>query len=47
MHDPIVYPAVTITKSANAAAAGEFLKFLQSDAGQKILTSSGFLPAAR
>ena len=46
-HDPIVYPAVVVNKSANATAAGEFLKFLQSEAGQKILADKGFLPAAR
>lgn len=43
MHDPIVYPAVVITKSANAIAAAEFLKFLQSEKGQKILADNGFL----
>jgi molybdate transport system substrate-binding protein len=47
MHDPIVYPAVVITKSANSTAAGEFLKFLQGDAAQKIFADNGFLPPKR
>jgi len=47
LHEPIIYPAVVISKSANASAAGEFLRFLQSEPGQKILTSDGFLPATQ
>lgn len=47
LHDPIVYPAVAIPKSANAAAASEFLKFLQGERGQKALQSKGFLPATQ
>jgi molybdate transport system substrate-binding protein len=46
-HDPIVYPAVVVSKSANAPAAAEFLKFLQSETAQKILEGKGFLPATR
>ncbi|MBC8105968.1 MAG: molybdate ABC transporter substrate-binding protein [Anaerolineae bacterium] len=47
LHDPIVYPAVVIKNGANATAAGEFLKFLQSERAQKIFEGNGFPPTTQ
>jgi molybdate transport system substrate-binding protein len=41
-HDPIVYPAVVMKKSANAAAAKKFLDHLGSDEARRVLESRGF-----
>lgn len=41
-HDPITYPAA-ITAQGNAAAAGEFLDFLTSDAARAIWARHGFV----
>jgi molybdate transport system substrate-binding protein len=43
---PIEYPAAVVAKSDHAATAQQFLDFLGSDAGQKILAARGFLPPA-
>ncbi|CAN5437632.1 molybdate ABC transporter substrate-binding protein [soil metagenome] len=47
MHDPIVYPAILIRGSANAAAAAEFLTFLRSEPAQKVLIGNGFVPSTQ
>lgn len=45
-HDPIVYPAAVIKKSARAAAAVKFLDHLGGDDARRALQSRGFtLPA--
>ena len=44
-HAPIVYPAAIISKNESGAAK-DFLNFLASEAGQKILTDKGFVSAA-
>ena len=41
-HDPIEYPAVVITGSAHAAAAGRFLDYLATPAGRAVLVAHGF-----
>ena len=46
-HEPIVYPAVIVPGGRSPAAAEAFLRFLRSDAGQKILERNGFLPTSR
>jgi len=45
LHDPIVYPAVLITKSKHREAAERFLKHLQTNAAQAILRRRGFTAA--
>ena len=40
-HEPIVYPAALIAASNNAAA-GDFLKFLQSSKAKDQFTAQGF-----
>jgi molybdate transport system substrate-binding protein len=44
-HDPIVYPAVLVKGSKNAASAAKFLEFFTSDQAQQILKSHGFTAA--
>jgi molybdate transport system substrate-binding protein len=44
-HKPIVYPAVLVTKSGNAAAAGRFLEHLATPQAQAVLRRRGFAPA--
>ena len=48
-HEPIVYPAVLVKKSRNAAAARRFLDHLATDDARHILQQRGFTtpPAAR
>jgi molybdate transport system substrate-binding protein len=41
---PIDYPAAVVAGSDHAQAAQQFLAFLASDTGQKILATRGFLP---
>lgn len=42
-HDPIVYPAVVVSKSANAAAAKRFLDYATDDAeARRLLEARGF-----
>jgi molybdate transport system substrate-binding protein len=41
-HDSIMYPAVVIKKSANAAAAKRFLDHLASDDARRVLEARGF-----
>jgi molybdate transport system substrate-binding protein len=41
-HEPIEYPAVVITGSTHAAAAGKFLDFLVSTEAQGIFAARGF-----
>ena len=43
---PIEYPAAVVATSEHATAAQQFLAFLVSEAGQKILATRGFLPPA-
>jgi molybdate transport system substrate-binding protein len=47
-HEPIVYPAVVVKSSADAATAKQFLAYLESDKGQAVLKKFGFAqpPAA-
>jgi molybdate transport system substrate-binding protein len=45
-HEPIVYPAVVIQNSRSKEAAGKFLAYLQSPAGQAILAARGFTAAS-
>ena len=45
-HDPIRYVAATVRRSGRADEVSGFIRFLTSDAGQKILASHGFAPAA-
>lgn len=42
LHEPIVYPAVVVKNAAHAAAADRFMKYLASDAGQRVLADKGF-----
>jgi len=44
-HQPIVYPAAVIGSAENAAAADEFLKFLQSAEAKQIFVKYGFTGA--
>ncbi len=46
-HDPIEYPAVTITGSPHAAAAGRFLAYLATPAAQAVFAAHGFTPPAK
>lgn len=41
-HNPIVYPAAVIKSSKNSAAAGEFLKFLNSTDAKRVFIKYGF-----
>ncbi|MGB7159591.1 MAG: molybdate ABC transporter substrate-binding protein [Tepidisphaeraceae bacterium] len=43
LHEQIIYPAVTITRSEHRAAAERFMKHLQGEAAQKILRERGFV----
>ncbi|HEX8324495.1 MAG TPA: molybdate ABC transporter substrate-binding protein [Tepidisphaeraceae bacterium] len=46
-HEPIVYPAAVVTKSAHAAAAKRFLDYLAGEKARAALSARGFtLPAA-
>ncbi len=40
--DAAIYPAAVLKDAANAAAAEEFLTYLQSDAGDTVFTENGF-----
>ena len=42
-HDPIEYPAVTITGAAHAAAARRFLDYLGTPAARAVLATHGFV----
>jgi molybdate transport system substrate-binding protein len=44
-HEPIVYPAVLVKKSRNAAAATRFLDHLGGEEARRILKERGFTPA--
>jgi molybdate transport system substrate-binding protein len=44
-HEPIVYPAVVVKRSGNAAAARRFLDHLRSEEAREILKKRGFAPA--
>jgi molybdate transport system substrate-binding protein len=46
-HDPIVYPAAVLKNSKNAAAAREFLEFLQGPEARVVLEKYGFAPAEK
>lgn len=46
-HDPIVYPAAVLKNSKNAAAAREFMDFLQSAEARAVLEKYGFAPAEK
>lgn len=47
MHEPIVYPAVLVKSSRQAAQAKRFVEYLLSDKAQSVLRSHGFVsPAA-
>jgi molybdate transport system substrate-binding protein len=39
----IVYPAAAIKESKNKEAAGDFLKFVSSQAGKKVFRKYGFV----
>lgn len=41
----VIYPAAVLKASKNAAAAAEFLKFLQGNEAMKVFASVGFAPA--
>ncbi|WP_458414340.1 molybdate ABC transporter substrate-binding protein [Schinkia sp. CFF1] len=43
LHTPIIYPAAIVADSNHQAEAKQFIEFLQSDAGQKILKKYGFV----
>lgn len=45
-HSPIRYQAAVIESSANKPESRAFLKYLLSDAGQKVLLAHGFRPPA-
>jgi molybdate transport system substrate-binding protein len=42
-HRPIIYPAAVLTNAKQPRAAAEFLKYLTSDAAEKIFNKYGFL----
>ena len=46
-HDPIVYPAAVLKNSKNAAAAREFLDFLEGPEASAVFNKYGFAPAEK
>jgi molybdate transport system substrate-binding protein len=46
-HDPIVYPAAVLKNSKNAAAAREFLDFLEGPEASAVFENYGFTPAEK
>jgi molybdate transport system substrate-binding protein len=46
-HDPIVYPAAVLKNSKNAAAAREFLDFLEGPEARAVFEKYGFTPAEK
>jgi molybdate transport system substrate-binding protein len=46
-HDPIVYPAAVLKNSKNAAAAREFLEFLEGPEAHAVFEKYGFAPAEK
>lgn len=46
-HDPIVYPAAVLKNSKNAAAARQFLEFLQGPEARAVFEKYGFAPAEK
>lgn len=46
-HDPIVYPAAVLKNSKNAAAAREFMDFLQGAEARAVFEKYGFAPAEK
>jgi molybdate transport system substrate-binding protein len=44
---PIVYPIAAVKGSGNENSALEFIAYVRSDAGQKILAKYGFLPTGK
>jgi molybdate transport system substrate-binding protein len=47
LHDPIVYPAAVLKRSADQAQAKAFLDFLLGSQGQAFLIQAGFAPVPR
>ncbi len=46
-HDPIAYPAAVLKNSKNAAAAREFLDFLEGPEARAVFEKYGFAPAEK
>jgi molybdate transport system substrate-binding protein len=46
-HDPIVYPAAVLKNSKNAAAARDFVGFLQGTEARAVFEKYGFAPAEK
>jgi molybdate transport system substrate-binding protein len=46
-HDPIVYPSAVLKNSKNAAAAREFLDFLEGPEARAVFEKYGFTPAEK
>jgi molybdate transport system substrate-binding protein len=47
LHDPIVYPAAVLKRSADPGQAQAFLEFLLGSQGQAFLIQAGFAPVPR
>lgn len=43
LHDPVVYPIAVMKDTSNEALAREFVRFVLSDEGRRVLKAQGFL----